>query len=345
MMNRRPWGWVAWALWLSLSGGCGTVHRVEPILRTDRNSALPWRGSQSGLGALGQSVSFINPYTYNPDEVDFDNDQRLIRGKPSLHRIASDAADMDKARLARNRLQSAILAVSDETTAVHLSAIKSTDNVMNLIFGGATSALAGGATVASTEAAKGLAAAATGTNAFRSLFNEQVYRNALSESLIQAILADREKFHIEVIQVRQKEGIDTYPVEAAIRDASVYHERGSFYHGLSLIRKAVEKETKEKETATAAVQQQQIANHLSSEHVQTIHDLKALAEQYRTLPAGRTLAIGEDTYDSFVAFRNAWAEQAYGDNYTTLITGDTETLKQFIASLNAELATQLGEGE
>ena len=112
----------------------------------------------------------------------------------------------------------------------------------------ATLGLTGGASVAAPLTAKALSASATGTGGARSLFNEQTFRNALVESLAQAVETDRDEFLETVIRPRQLLGIDKYDIEAAIFDARNYHERGSFYHGLALIREAVEKESTKRKT-------------------------------------------------------------------------------------------------
>ncbi len=126
-----------------------------------------------------------------------------------------------------------------ETTGQHLAGVKSAENGGNLLLGAAALGLSGGASVAAPATAKALSAAATGAGGGRALFNERTFRNALVESLIQAVETDRAQFLETIIRPKQDLDIERYDVEAAILDARDYHERASFYHGLELIREAV----------------------------------------------------------------------------------------------------------
>ncbi len=241
--------------------GCAEHYRVDNIISSDE-AQTDIRVRKTGLFADDESIT-INPYAFTGSD-----------GPKSLYSQALELKE--SGRLARNRLQAAILGVSDRVTSAHLSAIKSTDNFFNLIFGAATSALSGGAAVAAETTARGLSAAATGTNAARSLVNEQVYRNALTESLTRAIGEDRRKFRLTVIDQKTKLPVTDYSVDDAIRDAVDYHERGSFYNGLSLIREAVEAETR----AIKAVNEK---NELRAAEV-TISQTHELLRAIRDLP-------------------------------------------------------------
>lgn len=61
------------------------------------------------------------------------------------------------------------------------------------------------------------------------------------DSLIRAIETDRAEYLLYEIRPKQKLSIHEYSVDAAINDARAFHERGSFYHGLALIRQDIEK--------------------------------------------------------------------------------------------------------
>jgi hypothetical protein len=211
----------------------------------------------------------MNPYLYNPMCTDTDIKSCV---KTSYYAIASglvsgpgpgpaltpapapvdpqctiDKGDgkiksptLGKQEQARNQLIGASLRLADAAVSNHLASAKATENNMNLLLGAATAGLTGGATVAGTEVgAKVLSAAASGTNAARSIFNESVYRNALGETLVGAIESDREARR-KIITDRLTECVSTYPVEIALADIQKYLEAGSFYHGLALIREAAE---------------------------------------------------------------------------------------------------------
>jgi hypothetical protein len=139
----------------------------------------------------------------------------------------------------RNELQNAILQAIDESTEQQLAELKATENNVNLLLGGATLGLAGGASVAAAQTAKALAAAAAGTAGARSLVNEQIYRNTFVESVISLVTKDQSDF-LAIIRQRQTNSIYDYTVEGAIMDAREYEERGSFYNGLALLQQAVQ---------------------------------------------------------------------------------------------------------
>lgn len=240
---------VVAALTIILCSGCASHYRVQPILSTDQAYGVTWKEKryESFLWLKTDRYSWerelINPFTYNPADVDDFSKKKLSKVGKSLYAIAAGKAEEDGVdrKEARNRLQNAILGLSDRVTARHMSALKSTENGINGLLGAATIGLSGGASVAAPHSAKALSAAATGTAGGRELFNDQVLRNALGESIIGAIEADREKFRSQTILVNQRKGIEDYDVEAAIRDANEYHFRGSLYHGMALVRESAEK--------------------------------------------------------------------------------------------------------
>jgi len=145
----------------------------------------------------------------------------------------------DSPRLARNKLQIAIMGVSERNTAKHLAGVKATQTNLNLLFGLSTAGLAGGGSIAAHATAQALTAAAGGTNAARALVNDQVYRDILIESLINTIKVDRDKLR-QLIEAKMGLSISEYDVEHAIYDALVYHEAGSFYSGLASMREVIE---------------------------------------------------------------------------------------------------------
>jgi hypothetical protein len=222
--------------------GCGAAHKVNPITKDDDKTTVWLACPTTPLCTfwLDEEIEYINPYTYNPT---CRNDNTAC---DSFYKIATDTKkDGTEREQARNELQAAMLGVSERAVSKHMADMKATETNVNLLFGAATSALTGGATVAGEVTARTLTAAATGTNAARSLFTEQVYRNALTDTLISAIQTDR-KYMREQIEARRKLPIDQYDVESAIMDAKLFHEQGSFYHGLSLIKEASEKAINEK---------------------------------------------------------------------------------------------------
>lgn len=254
---------------LLLLVGCGTDYRVRSVINTEKPFAnswtenLPWCSTKR-FAAPEAKLLFINPYTFNPaalNATDYEKKKRTVTyltpkvvrqfpsdylpvllptNSPSYYQMANNTnTPMPDRKYYRDELQNAILRIVKESTAQHLSDLKSVENNGNLLLGAATLGLAGGASVASGTAAQALAASAAGTAGARSLFNEQVYRQTFVESIIALIEKDQAEY-LSVIHTRQTNSIIDYTVEAAILDTKEYEMRGSFYHGLALLRQAVQ---------------------------------------------------------------------------------------------------------
>ena len=253
----------AFGLVLVICQGCRSIYRVEPVIDPTTPRKAIWSGkslfSRSGFRQwiLDMKPLYINPYTF------------VAPGDTTpLYEIASykgeDEQKRHQAKLARNQLQNTILELSNECTGQHLAGIKSAENGGNLLLGGAALGLSGGASVAAPTTARALSAAATGTGGSRALFNEQTFRNALVESLTQAVETDRAQFLETIIRPKQNWDVEQYDVEAAILEARDYHERGSFYHGLELIREAVEEKNASRKTNTLSVVKERLSENPQS---------------------------------------------------------------------------------
>jgi hypothetical protein len=234
--------------------GCGTDYRVRSAIDTSKPRAMIWSDGkltyfykpnkwiESKTYVSPLTTLHINPYTYNPAGVtDYSK-----RNQPDLSKsfyFQASGGDptktADQRKYYRNELQNALFQVIHENTEQHLSEFKATENDANLLLGAATIGLSGGASVAAGATAKALAAATTGTAGARSLVNEQVFRNTFSESIIALIDKDQSDF-LDILRQRQTNSIFDYTVEAAIMDAKEYEIRGSTYHGLALLQKAVQ---------------------------------------------------------------------------------------------------------
>lgn len=250
--------------------GCGTDYRIHSAINTDQPFAntwsenLPYRSARRMTDPEAK-LTFINPYTYNPSLIGSDQyiqqkrdatlytprffrkyptdylPVKLTNGQASYYQMALVDTNHESSRHYRNELQSAMFRVVKESTAIHLSELKATENGGNLLLGAATIGLSGGASVASGAAAHALAAAATGTAGARGLFNEQLYRQTFVESITSLIEKDQERYATTLI-AKQTNFVADYSVEAAITDVKEYEDRGSFYHGLTLLQSAVQRE-------------------------------------------------------------------------------------------------------
>ncbi len=147
----------------------------------------------------------------------------------------------EMSRLARNELVLKMLEVSDYNCSQHLSRVTGFQIEVDLISGMATLGLAGAATVATGGTAQALAAAATATTGFGTLFNDTVYRNALVQTLVGTIRSRREEFYKGEIEPNLEKSVADYEPGKAISQIRQYHEMGSFYVGLTFIREAAER--------------------------------------------------------------------------------------------------------
>lgn len=207
--------------------GCGDVYRNNDVfVLLDANAGKEIHEAYVPL-SLGK-YQYMDPYKYE--------------GK---YKKATEGNDLEARKNARNELLGQMLAISDLDTAGHLSRATGTQINANVFLGSANLALTGAAAVASGGTSQAFAAAATGLGGFRELFNNQVYRDALIQSLVSLIIADRRARRAE-LQLKQGQPIDQYSVEEAIGDAYDYHARGSFYYGLTLVRQAADEKAKEK---------------------------------------------------------------------------------------------------
>jgi hypothetical protein len=235
--------------------GCGESWHVDDIIDASQARVRPWTEPRI-FSTQGKVV--INPYSFNP-AAESDENGLLKRREDSLYYQAADTRDPIQAKQARNRLQFAMLSTSDLAVGAHLSRIKSGKVVPNLVLGGATLGLTGLSSVSSLGTAQALAAAAAGTTGARELYNDETFRNALVESLVKLVESDRRVYLEKVIQVRRTQSVFEYDVDQALRDAMEYHNRGSFYHGLMLVREAADQAGHEKEEVAKAEQEAQKA--------------------------------------------------------------------------------------
>ncbi|HEV7241844.1 MAG TPA: hypothetical protein VGQ36_21615 [Thermoanaerobaculia bacterium] len=143
-------------------------------------------------------------------------------------------------RLARNRFQSALMDASDRKCEVHRAAVMSTASSVNLGLGWLSAAFAGASPLIVPTLTKNVFAAAAGlATTSRSLVNEEVYKQLLVTSILQAIESERDGVAADIERKRALLPND-YSVDDALRDAQIFHSKCSFYIGLVALSEAVE---------------------------------------------------------------------------------------------------------
>jgi hypothetical protein len=248
---------------LGFTEGCGSVYKVSPIISYDKSAAEPWedtgwlrKHTVDYVWKFGERETLINYYTFNPSYIPTNTSPKKLDAELRANSLYFKAhlennTNAENARLARNELQNAIMNVSDGVVSLHLARLKATENNGNMLFGGSAITASSLAAVTTGGTAAAWATAATGSAAARELFSDQVYRNALVETLIAAIEADRDKTRQDIL-ASQSKSVSEYDVEKALEDACTYHLHGSFYYGLTLIRAAAEEKNQQKLSDTAS---------------------------------------------------------------------------------------------
>jgi hypothetical protein len=153
-------------------------------------------------------------------------------------------------RVYRDHLQDEIMALSDRVTERHLAAVMETADFWNFGWGTATTVLGAVGAVAG-PAAPAYSAAAGGTNAIRTLGQESFWKKAFADAITSAIRAERRLEAVRIREYRLDHDVDSYNVSNAVADAIQYHQLGSFYHGIELVRRDTEKASSERNDLAA----------------------------------------------------------------------------------------------
>jgi hypothetical protein len=208
---------------------CSTAYRVPEISDYESNNTNIWVAHHRF-----KRVEMINPQRYTPPgEVD------------SLYHTArhyTNGLQATNAEIARNSLQCTMITLSDKAVSKHLSEVTGTQIDVNMLLGGGALAATGVGAVAAPALAQAASASGAGILGFKSLFNEEVYRNALVQALIGAIISDRDKIKAD-LDAKRLQPIHLYSVDDAIEGISKLQEHGSFYYGLTIVKSDVEKAT------------------------------------------------------------------------------------------------------
>jgi hypothetical protein len=221
--------------------GCRSIYRADPVVDERRNRTDIFTEPVCSFARFKNWIIDNHPLYINPTRYCLPGETNSLFSQASYR--GTDTNELSKARQARNLLQNLIIGLAYENSGQHAAGIKATENGANLLLGGATIGLSGGASVAAAATAKALAAAATGTAGGRALFNDETFRDNLAEAMFKAMDTDREKFLVEVILPNQTNSVLDYDVARAISDAQVYNEKASFYYELSTVLQDIGKAT------------------------------------------------------------------------------------------------------
>lgn len=211
----------------------------------------------ANTAATNANVPSLNYAGKAADAIIAADDAQIAQRAAISARVAAGEYDgfvaLGPAEYARNSLQSRMMAVSDADVAGHLSRITGTQIVFNTVTGALALGTSAAATLSGGGAGTALAATTTGLLGFKSLFNDEVYRNTLVETLVDCINADRGLLRKKML-FNQRKLITDYSVQQAVNDAIEYHDHGSFYYGLTLIRQSAEESNANKRKEAASTQ-------------------------------------------------------------------------------------------
>jgi hypothetical protein len=170
--------------------------------------------------------------------------------KPPREKLAYTFATRDK--VARNRLQTHVMRISDRICENHKAAIVSDQSGVNLLADVANLGVsAAGAVVTggSSRLMSAISAAIVGT---RASFNENVYQKYIAPAISKRIDIDRQEVRLD-IEGKRAQPVEVYSVDDALYDAQRYHLKCSFYSGLSSLAAEGQKTPEEKASIEAII--------------------------------------------------------------------------------------------
>lgn len=241
------------AVLTSLLAACGTVDKVQGLFRV--NPII--YGDSAERAKAKEDQDFNAPIVL---------DVYKFPGQEDNIKTAYNLAVRSKS--ARNRLQTRIMELSDRVCEQHKGDIVANAALINSSLGVLTSVLSGTSAIVGGQAAKSaLAAVAAMTNAGRDTINETFYQQRLVDAIIRSIDGSRKEMEAIIDSKRQsptpvddtpngengndkptvKKSSDSstvvsdYSVDEAVRDALLYHQRCSFYHGVTVLADAAGK--------------------------------------------------------------------------------------------------------
>jgi hypothetical protein len=138
---------------------------------------------------------------------------------------------------ARSRLASILIMQSDNICTVEMGRLTADQAMVNTGLSSATTVFStAGAIVTGQLAGNILSGLASGTNGIRDHINAETYRNTLSNALTKAIRQERDRQRA-IIDANSK----IWDVDTMIRRVNEYHQVCSFFSGLDLVMKAVDR--------------------------------------------------------------------------------------------------------
>jgi len=144
-------------------------------------------------------------------------------------------------KIRRNRIQERILSASVQRCGEYKNFLKQFDAGSNTFLGSLTTTLAGaGAIFTSVSTVRALSGSAAIISGVQSEFNENYFSGKTIQMLTHGFDSKRDELY-ERMLINSNQSLSRYPVEAAIKDAIVYHASCSLITGLEQAAMAIER--------------------------------------------------------------------------------------------------------
>lgn len=227
--------------------GCAGYEQMKSSFRVDE--AVGFGNSTAEIGCKSESNSGnigtlqpINLHCFKLQGVDKTAYELAVECAQRQDAGQAGTPGENQCLFYRNELQSVVIRRSNAICEQHKGDIVSQAAIVNTGFGiGSTGTSALGAVVTGVHAKTNLAALTAFLTGSQAIVNQEFYQKQFAGAIIRAIDASRESKKGEIEQKRARLS-NVYTIDDALTDAQEYHYRCSFYHGVTQITKAVERQ-------------------------------------------------------------------------------------------------------
>jgi len=222
----------------SMTAGCDLLH--DAVQKVSVEPVLTFTTDEKNLLAKDDQFSVVN----------LDGYKFINSDSKTAYEMARD----DRTGFDRNRLQSAILARSDEKCATFRKVLFAAHGVRKVGFRALTLALSGVGAVVTGSASQALSGASAGFQGMDETVDAELLQKQTIALILQTISSTRNGL-MQEINEKRKVALKDYPAEEAIQDAIKYHRLCSLTESLAVLGRAVEENQKNKEKAEGLKEQ------------------------------------------------------------------------------------------
>lgn len=213
-----------------MTAGCDLLH--DAVQKVSVEPVVTFTTDEKNLLAKDDQLSVVNLDGY-----------RFVGSDP---KTAYEMARDDRTGFDRNRLQSAILARSDEKCATFRKVLFAAHGVRKVGFRALTLALSGAGAVVTGAASQALSGVSAGFQGVDETVDAELLQKQTITLILQTISSTRNGLMQDIDKKREKV-LNKYSAEEAIQDAIKYHRLCSLTESLAVLGRAVEETQKNKE--------------------------------------------------------------------------------------------------